>query len=96
MKTEIIGLKRKKGMTFERFAKLSYRHSMQMIYHHPQMDEPLLCMLIAVDFQNEMFCLDPLPDERLEQYPQHDYSFWCPIDKVDIAPKNLKITHKSA
>jgi hypothetical protein len=47
-------------MTRNQFIHYSYRHSEIIIYHqkHPEVD--IECMLIGVDFDNELFHLVPI------------------------------------
>lgn len=76
-------------MTHEQFVKYTYRHSEVMIFHqkHPTMDIEM--MLLAVDFDNEMFRLSPIDLQNFE-----DVSLWAHISLVDkLRAVRMKAIH---
>lgn len=77
-------------MTREQFVKYSFRAYMTLSYHHPRHNEPIECMLIEVDFDNEMFLLAPL-DPECGVPNSHYNTFYTTIKFVELAPKKLKI-----
>lgn len=73
-------------MTRDQFTKYSYRHSELMILHskHPETD--IDCMLVAVDFDKEVFQLWPLDQEAYE-----DKSYWVNYEHVDKPKRKPKM-----
>lgn len=72
-------------MTDNQFRTYSFRHSEEIIFHSMHPNEDIACMLIAVDFEREMFKLVPLDQELYE-----DYEFWIHhkfCDKPHRKPK---------
>ena len=53
-------------MTFNQFTTYTYRHSEVIVFHekHPEVD--VECMLLAVDFDRELFRLVSIDTERYE------------------------------
>ena len=47
-------------MTRNQFIHYSYRHSEIIIYHQRHPDVDIECMMIGVDFDNELFHLVPI------------------------------------
>lgn len=74
-------------MTQNQFVNYHYRHSEIIIYHqkHPEVD--IECMLIGVDFDNEMFHLIPINESVYE-----DISYWMPFKSCDKIRKKPKMT----
>lgn len=72
-------------MTRNQFVTYSYRHSEIIVYHqkHPEVD--IECMLIGVDFDNDLFHLVPL-DQLYE-----DRSYWLPYTSCDKQFKKPKM-----
>ena len=68
-------------MTRNQFIHYSYRHSEIIVYHqkHPEVD--IECMLIGVDFDNELFHLVPI-DQYWLPYTSCDKQFKKPKMKV--------------
>lgn len=73
-------------MTENQFRTYSYRHSEIIIFHqkHPEVD--VECMLLAVNFETDMFKLYPFDQELYE-----DYSFWIPYTYCDKKAKKPKM-----
>ena len=73
-------------MTRNQFIHYSYRHSEIIIYHQRHPDVDIECMLIGVDFDNELFHLVPI-----DQYLYEDRSYWLPYTSCDKQFKKPKM-----
>ena len=73
-------------MTRNQFVNYSYRHSEIIVYHQKHPEEDIECMLIGVDFDNELFHLVPI-----DQYLYEDKSYWLPYTSCDKFRKKPKM-----
>lgn len=71
-------------MTREEMIKRSWKPYMGIDYKHPRMDEPIQCMLISINFDDEVMELQPYDDNYYAQ------SFFSAIQNCSI-PKRLKV-----
>jgi hypothetical protein len=53
-------------MTREEMVKISWKPYMKIEYKTPRMEFPILCMLLAVDFESEVFTVCPIDTEVYE------------------------------
>lgn len=54
-------------MTEQQFKKTAFKANMLINYHSPRLkpgDEPMLCILCEVDFDEEMLTIEPLENPR--------------------------------
>ena len=73
-------------MTRNQFVNYAYRHSEIIIYHQKHPEEDIECMLIGVDFDNELFHLVPFDQNYYE-----DISYWLPYTSCDKQFKKPKM-----
>lgn len=73
-------------MTFNQFTTYTYRHSEVIVFHekHPEVD--VECMLLAVDFDRELFRLVSIDTELYE-----DESFWISYTHCDKPARKPKM-----
>lgn len=72
-------------MTREELMKRSWKAYQEINYQPPRMDIPVPCLLVSVDFDGEMMCLQPIPS----MYAKDD--FWantlhCFVSKKKMEP----------
>ena len=72
-------------MTQEEFAKKRWQHSEKMLYVRPGCN-PIECMLLGVDFENDLMRLVPFDTERYEEAP-----FWT---RVEYCRRPLHVVNK--
>lgn len=82
-------------MTRDEFVKVHFKAFMEVHYVHPldNGDNSVFsCMLLGVDFQNEILTIEPFPTEsgRILREPFHAHISYCKIPKPE--PKKLKIS----
>jgi hypothetical protein len=76
-------------MTKEQFVRYSYRHSERIEFIWPSHPEIIvLCMLLAVDFEEELFQLEPFGTDK-ELYTEK--TFWARREYCRKPIKPLKI-----
>lgn len=75
-------------MTQEEFAKKRWQHS-EIIEFRPYRKQGLVieCMLLAVDFENGLFKLEPFDREVYE-----DKSFWARVENCSRPAPKLKVS----
>ena len=71
-------------MTREEMIKRSWKPYMSIDYKHPRMKEPIQCMLVSINFDDEVMELQPYDDNYYAQ------SFFSAIQNCSI-PKRLKV-----
>lgn len=75
-------------MTREQMVKIAFKPYMRLEYKTDRMEFPILCMLIGVDFDTELFKLCPLDTEMYEAV-----DVWIPVQHVYIPrpqPRKVK------
>ena len=76
-------------MTKEEFGKKRFQSFEEIIYTSPE--SPLMnsftvsCMLVGIDFEQDLLKLIPFPNEKYEEDP-----FWVRIEYCEKAPRKLK------
>jgi hypothetical protein len=82
--------KKESKMTREQFVKYSFRAYMLLDYIHPRLDKHVECMLIEIDFDNELFCLKVM-DTDFGIPNSHYDTFYTSIRQVELPKKSMKI-----
>ena len=76
-------------MTKEEFAKKRFIGFEEIIYTSPENPHmrrfTVSCMLVGIDFEQELLRLMPFPNEKYEEDP-----FWVRIEYCEKAPRRLK------
>jgi len=72
-------------MTREEMLKQSWKAYMEINYKHPRMKEPILCLLVQIDFDDESMTLQPLFGKK---YINED--FIANINHCSIPPKKMQ------
>ncbi len=76
-------------MTIKDFTNRKWRHS-EHIDYSPKSKElegiTVLCMLVAIDFEEDLFKLMPFDTETYHQEP-----FWCRVENCERPPFKLKV-----
>lgn len=79
-------------MTKDEFVKKRFQHSEEIIYNRPEsrLYKTIIisCMLVAIDFEQDLLKLIPFPSEKYEEDP-----FWVRIEYCEKAPRKLKISN---
>lgn len=78
-------------MTREQFVKYKFKGYQLIAFKHKQMDEPVDCMLVGVDFDTEILTLRQFPDG-----PFVKDDFQAHISMCELARPRLKLTKKLA
>lgn len=74
-------------MTKERFNSLRFKSYMEVDYIHQKLiNGSIPCMLLAVDFDNDVVKLKPVFSEEYE-----DNEFWCSIEYFDLPKKKMRV-----
>lgn len=73
-------------MELDYFAKIKWRHSEEIEFKSPITDIIIPCMLLVVDFEQELFKLIPFDTENYE-----NESFWTRIEYCERPKRKLKI-----
>lgn len=69
-------------MTREEFVKIKFKGYMEIIYVHPRTKEEIPCVMIAVNFDNEVISLQIMPGHRYQE------------DEFDTYIGNVKLPYK--
>lgn len=72
-------------MSREEMLKVNWKAYMEIHYKHPRMNEPLLCLLVEIDFDEESLTLQPLFGE---DYINKD--FYAGIQFCSIPTRKMK------
>jgi len=74
-------------VTSTEFAKRKWQHSELIVFTHPRFNNVTVeCMLIAVDFDQELLKLEPMDKSIYEEIP-----FWSRIEYCECPRPKLKI-----
>ena len=73
-------------MERDEMLKISWRAYQEVNYKHPRMEQPILCLLIEIDFDEEIMTLQPLFGE---EYINKD--FIATIQHCSIPKKKMKV-----
>lgn len=73
-------------MTEDRFRKLSFKKAMVLTYQTERMKEPIECILLTVDFDNETVRLVPLDSDMYEEN-----EFWTTINYIELPKRKMKV-----
>jgi hypothetical protein len=74
-------------MTEEQFRKRSFKHSMLYDYVEKRTGVRRECLLVAVDFDKEVICLWPIPNEG---YEINNTEFWVTYELCELPLNKLK------
>jgi len=74
-------------MDLKYFANKTWRHSEEIEYTHPTTKIIVSCMLLAVDFEQELFKLIPIDTE----YYNDLQSFWVRVEYCEKIRRRLTI-----
>ena len=83
-------------MTEKEFSKTAFKKSMLIEYKHSKMTEPIICLLCAVDFDEEIITIEPLENPRGIENKHHVHIKHCTIHDKKIRKLDLTtpITNK--
>jgi hypothetical protein len=74
-------------MIRDQFIKYKFKAYMQIDYKSPRMEEPIRCMLIAIDFDNEVMTLTPI-DYDYENDNFNTTILYCFLPKMRVIKNN--------
>ena len=72
-------------MTREEMLKLHWKAYREIMYQHPRSKEPVLCILLGIDFDDESMTLQPLGDGFITK------DFTAGIQFCSIPKKKMKV-----
>lgn len=77
-------------MTEDQFRKRSFRFNMPYDYVDSRNGLRVNCLLVAVNFDKEVLCLWPIPENENQVYDD-DRIFWCNYTLCELPLPALKI-----
>lgn len=86
-------------MTRKELMKRSWKAYQEIHYQAPRMDNPIPCLLVSVDFDGEIMCLQPMPSMyKKDDFFANTTHCFVPKKKMEVASldgKKTKTTQES-